>query len=149
MLLLTLPGTPILYAGDEIGMRGAPIPPKRVRDPFERLAPGYGLNRDPERAPMRWDPRPNAGFTTGEPWLPIGDDIAECNVAAQREDGRSLLALYRRLIALRGGEPVALARAGEVRLSTHLDRWGERVDRAVRLRPHEGIIIAEIGERRA
>jgi alpha-glucosidase len=101
MLLLTLPGTPILYAGDEMGMGDVPIPSEQARDPFERRLPGYGLNRDPERAPMRWDQSPNAGFTTGEPWLPFGGDFDDCNVDAQRNDERSLLALYRRLIEFR------------------------------------------------
>jgi alpha-glucosidase len=105
MLLLTLPGTVILYAGDEIGIGDVTIPPDRIQDPFEQLLPGYGLNRDPARTPMRWDDGPKAGFTAGEPWLPIGDDIAECNVSAQCRDRASLLALYRRLIALRNHHP--------------------------------------------
>jgi alpha-glucosidase len=49
--------------------------------PFERLVPGYGLNRDPQRAPMCWDSGENAGFTTGEPWLPISDKNDSRNVA--------------------------------------------------------------------
>jgi alpha-glucosidase len=109
MLLLTLPGTPILYAGDEIGMGDVAVPPEHARDPFERRVPGYGLNRDPERSPMRWDARANAGFTTGEPWLPLADDVDGCNVEAQRKDERSLLALYRRLLELRRHEPALRA----------------------------------------
>jgi alpha-glucosidase len=183
MLVLTLPGTPLVYAGDEIGIGDAPIPPERVRDPFEHRVPGYGLNRDPSRTPMRWDRSPTAGFTAGgDPWLPVGADADGGNVAAQREDERSLLTLYRRLIALRGEEPALLAGSyepasargsvltyrrclddrslcvalnlggapeelaftgeGQVRLSTWLDRRGERVTGAVRLRPHEGVILA-------
>jgi alpha-glucosidase len=109
MLLLTLPGTVILYAGDEIGIGDVAIPPDRIQDPFERRLPGYGLNRDPSRTPMRWNAGPQAGFTTGEPWLPIGDDLARCNVSAQGLDCTSLLALYRRLIALRNRNPRLLA----------------------------------------
>ncbi|HEX7239299.1 MAG TPA: alpha-amylase family glycosyl hydrolase, partial [Longimicrobiaceae bacterium] len=105
MLLLTLRGTPTLYYGDEIGMRDVPIPPERVQDPFEKRVPGMGLGRDPERSPMQWDGGPGAGFTTGEPWLPLADDFREVNVAAQRGDPGSLLSLYRRLIALRRAEP--------------------------------------------
>src|SRR6185436_14956605 len=74
MMLLTLRGTPTLYYGDEIGMRDVPIPAERVRDPFERNVPGLGLGRDPERTPMQWDGGAGAGFTTGEPWLPVADD---------------------------------------------------------------------------
>jgi alpha-glucosidase len=108
-LLMTLRGTPIFYAGDEIGMPDVEVPRERVQDPFERLVPGYGLNRDPERAPMRWDSSWNAGFTTGCPWLPIGPDVERRNVAAQRATDRSLLALYRRLLALRRDEPALVA----------------------------------------
>jgi alpha-glucosidase len=109
MLLLTLPGMAVIYAGDEIGMRDVQIPSSEARDPFERRVPGYGLNRDPHRAPMRWNTGPQAGFTTGEPWLPIGDDIDTFNVEAQRGDPDSLLNLYRCLIALRRSEPVLQA----------------------------------------
>jgi alpha-glucosidase len=105
MLLLTLRGTPTLYYGDEIGMRDVPIPPHRVRDPFEKNVPGKGLGRDPERTPMQWNGDANAGFTQGEPWLPLADDFARTNVQAQRADPRSMLSLYHRLIALRRGEP--------------------------------------------
>ena len=86
MLLLTLRGTPTMYYGDEIGMRDVEIPEEQIRDPWERRVPGQGLGRDPARTPMRWTSEANAGFTTGVPWLPIGDDVASLNVAAQRED---------------------------------------------------------------
>ena len=105
MLLLTLRGTPTLYYGDELGMADVPIPPELVQDPWERRVPGLGLGRDPERTPMQWDAGPGAGFTAGAPWLPLADDYATVNVAAQGADPRSTLALYRRLIALRRAEP--------------------------------------------
>ncbi len=105
MLLLTLRGTPTLYYGDEIGMRDVPIPPAKVQDPFEKNVPGKGLGRDPERTPMQWSAEPRAGFSSVEPWLPIAQDYADVNVAAERDDPRSLLGLYTRLIALRRGEP--------------------------------------------
>jgi alpha-glucosidase len=105
VLLLTLRGTPTLYYGDEIGMRDVPIPPERVQDPFEKNVPGKGLGRDPERTPMQWSAEPNAGFSTGDPWLPVADDFVSVNVQAERDDPRSMLSLYRRLIALRRAEP--------------------------------------------
>ncbi|MDN3626549.1 alpha-amylase family glycosyl hydrolase [Methylobacterium isbiliense] len=101
MLLLSLPGTPILYAGDEIGMPDVPVPAEQAQDPFERCVPGYGLSRDPFRSPLRWEPGPRGGFTTGEPWLAMGALPDACSVAAQETDTDSLLALTRRLIALR------------------------------------------------
>lgn len=107
MLLMTIKGTPFFYMADEIGAERLPIPPDRVQDPFEKLVPGYGLGRDGERTPMRWDGSPHGGFTTGEPWLSMLGDPSR-NVAAQREDGRSILQLYRRLIELRREERALL-----------------------------------------
>jgi alpha-glucosidase len=109
MLLLTLRGTPTLYYGDEIGMRDVPIAPEQVQDPWERNVPGLGLGRDPERTPMQWDTSQNAGFTTGEPWLPLADDWRGRNVAVQRDEPASMLSLYRRLIDLRRREPALTA----------------------------------------
>ena len=54
---------------------------------------------------MQWSPEPNAGFTTGTPWLPIADDYPTVNVEVQRNDPRSMLTLYKSLIELRRGEP--------------------------------------------
>ncbi|KQO71022.1 alpha-amylase family glycosyl hydrolase [Methylobacterium sp. Leaf89] len=99
MLLLTLRGTPTLYYGDEIGLAHVTIPPDRVQDPWERNEPGHG--RDPERTPMQWDDSFHAGFSAGEPWLPLSPDAATRNVECQCDDARSLLTLYRRLLRLR------------------------------------------------
>ena len=101
MLLLTLRGTPTLYYGDELGLDDVAIPRDRVRDPRELREPGLGLGRDPQRTPMPWDDSPNAGFTTGEPWLPLSADWRERNVEALGHDACSILNLYRRLLALR------------------------------------------------
>ncbi|MDM0002633.1 alpha-amylase family glycosyl hydrolase [Variovorax sp. J22P240] len=105
MLLLTLRGTPTLYYGDEIGMTDVPIPVDEVQDPFEKNKPGMGLGRDPQRTPMPWSAASNAGFTTGAPWLRLADDWRTLNVEAQSHDAGSMLALYRRLIALRRAQP--------------------------------------------
>lgn len=100
MLLLTLRGTPTLYYGDEIGMRDVDIPLEQRRDPVEfREATGPG--RDPARTPMRWEASDGAGFTSGDPWLPVGPDAEGVNVAAQRDDPASILHLYRALLELR------------------------------------------------
>jgi alpha-glucosidase len=105
MLLLTLRGTPTLYYGDEVGMADVAIPPGQVHDPVERNVPGLGLGRDPERTPMQWSADANAGFSTARPWLPVAPDYREFNVAAERNDPKSILTLYRRLISLRRAEP--------------------------------------------
>lgn len=104
MLQMTLRGTPTIYQGEELGMTDVPIPPDRVRDPFEINTPGFGLGRDPVRTPIAWDDGPGAGFTTGAPWLPIGD-APGMSLAAQERDPSSMLSLYRSLLALRRREP--------------------------------------------
>ena len=102
LMLLTLRGTPTLYYGDELGMRDAFILPEQVRDPQGK---NIGINRDPARTPMQWSGAENAGFTKGTPWLPLGDDFEHVNVEQEEKDEGSMLALYRRLIALRRHEP--------------------------------------------
>lgn len=99
VLLLTLRGTPTCYYGDEIGMQNVPIPPQLMHDPQGKDNPAH--SRDPERTPMQWDASPNAGFTAGEPWLPVAENHTAVNVTAQREDATSMLALFRRLVDLR------------------------------------------------
>ncbi|HXG39879.1 MAG TPA: alpha-amylase family glycosyl hydrolase [Candidatus Limnocylindrales bacterium] len=142
MLLLTLRGTPTIYYGDEIGMVDVAIPPERIVDPAGRETPEH--SRDPERTPMQWDDSPNAGFCPEgvEPWLPVAPDYRTTNVAAERDDPRSILSLHRRLIALRRAEPalcvgdwapvaatpatlVYLRTFGERRLAVALNLTGE------------------------
>lgn len=109
MLLFTLPGTLTMYYGEEIGMLDVPIAPEKVQDPAEKNEPGIGVGRDPERTPMPWDGSALGGFTTGNPWLPLGDDHSNVNVKTLRDDPYSIYALYRRLIRLRREYPVLIA----------------------------------------
>jgi alpha-glucosidase len=104
LLLLTLPGTAFVYQGDEIGMADGP----GADPPIDRAG------RDGARHPMQWEPTPTGGFSDGTPWLPATDPHAR-NVRDQRDDPRSLLTLYRELIALRRrleGEAFELLEAG-------------------------------------
>jgi alpha-glucosidase len=101
MLLLSLRGTPTLYYGDELGTGRVAIAPEAMRDPWERNEPGLGLSRDPSRTPFQWDESRHAGFTTGEPWLPLDPAHNTRNVETLRRDPASILSLYRRLIELR------------------------------------------------
>ena len=114
MLLLTMRGTPTIYYGDELGLADVAIPPGKVQDPRELREPGLGFGRDPVRTPMPWDTSPNAGFTTGEPWLPLNPDWRTRNVACEREAPGSILSLHRDLLRLRRAHP-ALG-LGDVRL---------------------------------
>jgi alpha-glucosidase len=108
MLLLTLRGTPFLYYGEEIGQADGEVPPNRVVDRD---------GRDPERTPMQWGPGPGAGFSTGDPWLPVGLEAPKVNVTAQGGDPASILSLYRRLIWYRRGS--AALRWGSYRAVGH------------------------------
>ncbi|HEU5072830.1 MAG TPA: alpha-amylase family glycosyl hydrolase [Polyangiaceae bacterium] len=105
MLLLSLRGTPTLYYGDELGMQDVLIPADQVRDPWEKNVPGLGLGRDPERTPMQWSAAPNAGFTSGVPWLPVATNFTEQNVEAEACDPESLLEFYRTMLRIRREEP--------------------------------------------
>ncbi len=102
MLLLSLRGTPTVYYGDELGLENGLIPPHKIQDP-QGVNLGAHRTRDVARTPMQWDARPQAGFSSVEPWLPVTSDFEVRNVAAQLQDPSSVLTLYRRLIAVRRG----------------------------------------------
>jgi alpha-glucosidase len=104
LVLATLPGTFVLYYGDEIAMTDVDIPDESRRDEMTAGAPA-GRDRDRARTPMPWDASPAAGFTAPgvRPWLPIGGH-AERNVAGERDDPDSTLRFCRDLLALRRAE---------------------------------------------
>jgi glycosidase len=117
-LLLTGGGVPFVYYGEEIGLTG--------HKPDERI-----------RTPMRWDAsKPAAGFTTGTPWQPLGDDPAGTDVATQAADPASLLSLYRDLIRLRAAHP-ALA-IGEW---TPVDAEAKSIVAYLRHTPDEAVLV--------
>jgi glycosidase len=112
-LLLTLPGFPFVYYGEEIGMAGD--------KPDPRL-----------RTPMQWSRGPAAGFTRALPWEPLQPDSLTANVAAQDQDSQSILNLYRRLIHLRSanaalgaGELVPLSASSQA-VAAYIRRDGTR-----------------------
>jgi glycosidase len=81
-LLLTSPGMPFIYFGEEIGMEG--------------MKPDENIRR-----PMQWNAEENGGFTTGTPWKAPDSKYRFVNVEAQNKDPESLLSHYRNLIQLR------------------------------------------------
>jgi len=115
-MLLTLRGTPFLYYGEEIGLRNLSIPNGQALDPPARRA-GFLFpwwNRDQARGPMPWDGGPGAGFSSGRPWLPVGPDAAQRNVAAEASDAASILATYRRLLRLRRSNEALISGSQEL-----------------------------------
>jgi alpha-glucosidase len=101
-LYLTLRGTPIMYYGEEIGMKTTP-PTRRedVKDPIGRTGWPQEKGRDGERTPMQWDSSANAGFTTGTPWLPVPPTYKTHNVAEESKDPDSVLAFYKKVLKAR------------------------------------------------
>ncbi len=111
-------GTPYIYQGEEIGMTNADFTDiADYRDVesinYHDILRAAGLSedetmkiigarsRDNGRTPMQWTAGESADFTTGTPWLGVNHNHAAINVEAEREDDDSILAFYRRLIALR------------------------------------------------
>lgn len=107
-MLLTLRGTPFLYYGEEIGLRDVKLKRSQILDPVGlRFWPFY-KGRDGCRAPMQWTSEANAGFTSGEPWLPLHQDWRERNVERQRDQPDSLFNFYKLMIDLRRSEEVLI-----------------------------------------
>lgn len=108
-LYLTLRGTPIMYYGEEIGMKTTPPTRKEdVKDPIGRTGWPKEKGRDGERTPMQWNGSANAGFTTGKPWLPIPPTYKTHNVAAESKNPNSELEFYKRVLGLRHTSPALL-----------------------------------------
>ncbi len=119
-------GTPYVYQGEELGMTNYPFrtiadfrdiealgqyaqaTDLEGRSPEDVLTVLRARGRDNARTPMQWDDSPNAGFTTGTPWLAVNPNYPEINAAAERADPDSVFHYYRRLIDLRHTEPAVV-----------------------------------------
>ena len=122
ILLHGMQGTPYVYQGEELGMTNYDFRVEECRDieilnmVRERRAKGYSeawirdairrKGRDNARTPMQWSTDPNAGFTTGEPWLVVNPNYREINADDQIRRDDSVFACYRTLIRLRKELPV-------------------------------------------
>ncbi len=96
-LLLTLPGTPFLYYGEEMGMPNG----KEAKD-------------EAKRTPMRWDESSYAGFSSRAPWYPFSTEDSFLTVSAQEANANSLLNYYKKLIELRKINPALSSGALEL-----------------------------------
>ena len=117
-------GTPYVYQGEELAMTNAHFTSfdsyrdieslRHVAQSRELgqlsdeqiLASLAAVSRDNARTPMQWDSSPNAGFTTGAPWIAVNPNHTTLNAEAQRGDPDSVFHYYRRLIGLRHADPV-------------------------------------------
>ncbi len=101
-LYLTLRGTPIMYYGEEIGMKTTtPTRKEDVKDPIGRTGWPKEKGRDGERTPMQWDESENAGFSKVMPWLPVPPTAKTHNVADESKDPESVLNFYKKILKLR------------------------------------------------
>ena len=94
VLLLTLRGTPFLYAGEELGLEDAVVPAERVVDPG---------GRDGCRAPIPWTAAPDHGWGQEDNWLPWPANAETHNAEVARDDPASVLHLYKRTLDARRG----------------------------------------------
>ncbi|HEY8402919.1 MAG TPA: alpha-amylase family glycosyl hydrolase [Cytophagaceae bacterium] len=116
-ILLTLPGVPYIYYGEEIGMTGS--------KPDENI-----------RTPLQWNSSSQAGFTTGTPWRPVNSDYLSKNIEAQQYDHTSLWSHYKRLITIRNNQP-ALRKGNYV----SLEASSSNVFAFLRNYQHDNIIV--------
>ena len=107
---MSLRGSVCLYQGEELGLSEAELSFEDLQDPYGiRFWPEF-KGRDGCRTPMAWDDaKPNAGFSTARPWLPVARGHLPLAVNKQQGDPNSLLEHYRRFLAFRRGHP-ALAK---------------------------------------
>src|SRR5512138_898672 len=107
-LLCSLRGSVCLYQGEELGLPEASLPFHALRDPYGIAFYPNLKGRDGCRTPMPWDDSVHAGFTTGEPWLPIAEQHRSLNVARQNLDAYSTLNRFRAFLRWRKEQLVLL-----------------------------------------
>jgi alpha-glucosidase len=152
LLFACLRGTIIIWQGEELGLTQVDIPFDKLQDPEAIANWPLTLSRDGTRTPMPWAVQDEqGGFTTGEPWLPLGEENMTRAVDRQEADPASLLNLTRRLIALRKDQPALqcgsceVLLADETRLVLSRAAAGETIVAVFNLSDSEAIWPAEAG----
>ena len=92
---------------------------QKGQNPEQVMKAIHAKGRDNARTPMQWANAPQAGFTTGQPWLAVNDNHPEVNAQQARTDDDSLFHYYRQLIALRRTWPVIVEGNFELLLPKH------------------------------
>ena len=100
-LVCALRGSVCVFQGEELGLGEAEVPYEALRDPYGIAFWPAFKGRDGCRTPMPWDSNERAGFSSGEPWLPVPAQHLQLSVAAQERDPSSALHGFRRLLAWR------------------------------------------------
>src|SRR3712207_448720 len=116
LLVLALPGSAYLYAGDELGLPQASVPDEAKQDPIFFRSGGARAGRDGCRIPMPWNSTPGVGFSpdgAAEPWLPIPPEWRHYAVSHQVEHDGSMLNLHRRALARRQAPPAVSPRVAD------------------------------------
>ncbi len=112
-MVCSLRGSVCVYQGEELGLPEARLPFEALRDPFGLAFWPNFKGRDGCRTPMPWRDAPDAGFTTGTPWLPVPAEHLPLAVSRQEGDPQSPLNAFRGFLRWRSGQP-ALCR-GDIR----------------------------------
>lgn len=108
MTQLLLPGTPVVYMADELGMTSTVLRPDQYV-----TEPGPHDQRVLSRSPFQWDSTPQAGFSRNhKPWLPVNPNYVTLNAKDQSAADRSHLTVFNKLVQLRRSE---VFRSGDVR----------------------------------
>ncbi|XP_023718249.2 probable maltase isoform X2 [Cryptotermes secundus] len=110
MIALLLPGTPVTYNGEEIGMEDADVSWEQTKDTAGINAGPKKykqFSRDPERTPMQWDAGINAGFSNAnQTWLPVNTNYKTLNVESQLNEKWSHIKVYKQLTEARKTEAI-------------------------------------------
>ncbi|MDQ3205521.1 MAG: alpha-glucosidase family protein [Pseudomonadota bacterium] len=107
-LVCSLRGSVCLYQGEELGLTEAEVPFEALQDPYGIAFWPKFKGRDGCRTPIPWTDAAHAGFTSGQPWLPVPEQHLARNVAAQDADPESVLNAARAFLRWRKTQPALL-----------------------------------------